>query len=449
MMNKKYNTTPELVVSLDIGTTKVVAIAGVLNEIGQVEVLGYGKVKSEGVLRGVVANIDKTSKAIADAIDMAERRAKYEFQVVNVGIAGQHIKSLHHRGIMLRDDAQKEISKQEVDKLAKDMYKLALSPGDQILHVIPQEFSVDEEEGILDPIGMAGARLEGNFHVITGKIAAANNILRCIKKAGIEVNEMILEPIGSASAVLSKEEIEAGVALVDIGGGTTDITIFQDGIIRHTAVIPFGGNIITSDIKEGCTVMNEQAEKLKVKFGQALADDIVDNRIITIPGITGRQPKEISEKNLARIIQARIEEILDYVVWEIRRSGYESKLIAGLVLTGGGALLKNIESLAESHTGHSTRIGIPTEYLAHQKESELSSPIFATAIGMLRYGLLDLDLELAKATIKAKQLAESEVKENNNLDDEEEEGDTWIGSAVNKGFKLVKDFFEATPDTDL
>ena len=446
MNKKKYNTTPELVVALDIGTTKVVAIAGVMNEIGQVDVLGYGKVKSEGVLRGVVANIDKTSKAIADAIDMAERKTKYEFQVVNVGIAGQHIKSLHHRGIKLREDAQKEIAKEEVEALAKDMYKLALSPGDKILHVIPQEFSVDEEEGILDPVGMAGARLEGNFHVITGKIAAANNIMRCIQKAGIEVNEMILEPIGSASAVLSKEEIEAGVALVDIGGGTSDITIFQDGIIRHTAVIPFGGNIITSDIKEGCTVMTEQAEKLKIKFGQALADDIVDNRIITIPGLKGRPPKEISEKNLARIIQARIEEIFDQVVWEIRRSGYENKLIAGLVLTGGGALLKNIEALAEYYTGFSTRIGRPTEYLAHNRDADLSSPIFATGIGMLRYGLLELDIEAAREAV-ARESENREKVLTDNKDGEEE--DSWLGTAVNRGFKLVKDFFEATPDTDL
>ena len=439
-MKRRLNNRSELIVALDIGTTKVVAIAGVMNDFGKVDILGFGKVKSEGVLRGVVANIDKTVKSISDAIDMAEKRAKHEFQIVHVGIAGQHIKSLHHRGILTRDDAQSEIEKKDIEKLVRDMYKLALPPGDKILHVIPQEFTVDEEEGVLDPVGMSGARLEGNFHVITGKIAAANNILRCIEKSGLEVNEMILEPIGSASAVLTEEEMEAGVALVDIGGGTSDITIFKDGIIRHTAVIPFGGNVITADIKEGCTVMKEQAEKLKIKFGSALADEIVDNRIITIPGLKGRPPKEISEKNLSRIIQARIEEILDYVVWEIRRSGYERKLIAGLVLTGGGSLLKHIDLLAEYHTGFSTRIGLPTEYLSHVHDKELESPIYSTGIGLLRYGLLNMDPDAASGN------EESTVGEN--MTDEEQD-EKWFGKVMNKGFTMIKDFFEATPDSDL
>ena len=237
-MGRLLNKERDLVVALDIGTTKVVAIAGMKNDLGQIEVLGYGKVKSEGVLRGVVANIDKTVQAISDAVDMAEKRAKYEFQVVHVGIAGQHIKSLHHRGITTREEPQSEIRSDEIEKMISDMYRLALPPGDQILHVIPQEFMVDEEEGIKDPVGMSGSRVEGNFHVVTGKMAAANNIMRSVERVQLKVSEIILEPIGSAAAVLSKEEMEAGVALVDIGGGTSDITIFQDGIIRHTAVVP-------------------------------------------------------------------------------------------------------------------------------------------------------------------------------------------------------------------
>ncbi|MDX1912259.1 MAG: cell division protein FtsA, partial [Saprospiraceae bacterium] len=329
----------DVVVAVDIGTTKVCAIAGRKNQHGKLEILGVGKVNSEGVLRGVVSNIEKTVNAISEAVIAARRGVNANFDWVHVGIAGQHIKSLQHRGILMRDNNLVEISQEDIDRLISDMYKLVLPPGDKIIHVIPQEYAVDNEQGILDPIGMSGVRLEANFHIITGQITASNNLYRCVEKAGLRVANMTLEPIASAMSVLNEEEKEAGVALVDIGGGTTDITIFQDGIIRHTAVIPFGGNVITKDIKEGCTVMPQQAEKLKVKFGSALAEEVFDNRIITIPGLKGREHKEISEKNLARIIQARMEEILDYVLWELRRSGYERRLIGGIVLTGGGSML--------------------------------------------------------------------------------------------------------------
>ncbi len=435
----------DLIVALDIGTTKVVAAAGIMNEIGLIEILGYGKVKSDGVKRGVVANIDKTAKAISDAIDMAEKRAKHEFQSVYVGIAGQHIKSVHHMGQKLRDSPEKEISRDEIELLINDMYKLALAPGDKIIHVVPQEYRIDGEEGILEPIGMCGSKLEGNFHVITGKVSAANNILRCIKKAGLEAKEMVLEPIGSASAVLSEEELKGGVVMVDIGGGTSDVTIFHEGIIRHTAVIPLGGNIITEDIKEGCSVMTEQAEKLKVKFGRALAEEIVDNRIITIPGLKGRPPREISELNLARIIQARMEEILDYVIWEIRRSGYETKLLAGMVLTGGGALLKDIVSLVEYHTGLSTRIGTPNEHLAHHRDGELKSPIYATSIGILRYALS----QQQKNEWKKELVTTEATNENGESNEENRENNKPLGKIVNRGFKLIKEFFEASPDSEL
>jgi len=285
----------DVVVALDIGTTKVCAIAGAKNEYDKIEIVGIGTVRSEGVSRGVVSNIDKTVKAIREAIEIAERNANMKFNIVHVGIAGQHIKSLHHHGLLMRNDANKEINEEDVDKLIKDMHKLVLPPGDKILHVIPQEFTVDDERDIVDPIGMSGGRLEANFHIITGQITASRNILRCIEKVGLEVADITLEPIASSSAVLSNEEKEAGVALVDIGGGTTDITIFKDGIIRHTAVIPFGGNVITKDIQEGCTVMKDQAEKLKVKFGSALADEIYDNRVIIIPGFRGRRKESCKD----------------------------------------------------------------------------------------------------------------------------------------------------------
>ena len=432
----------DIVVALDIGTTKVCAIAGRRNAYGRIEILGVGKVQSEGVLRGVVANIDKTVKAIQEAIDIAERTAGKEFSDVYVGIAGQHIKSLHNRGILTREDPQSEITREDVQRIIKDMHRLALPPGDKILHVIPQEFTVDEEEGIIDPVGMSGARLEGNFHVITGKLSAANNINRSVEKAGLHVADITLEPIASASSVLSEQEKVAGVALVDIGGGTTDVTIFQEGIIRHTAVIPFGGNIITKDIKEGCTVMEEQAEKLKVRFGSALAEEVIDNRIITIPGINGRESKEISERNLARIIQARMEEILDYVVWEIRRTGYERKLIAGIVLTGGGSQLKHLNLLSEFHTGLATRIGQPTEHLAAGFDNKVENPIYATAVGLLIEGI---------AVEEEKRLRVLEGGEIEREDEDEDigNGNNSIKRMLDKSVKAVVDFLSASPETDI
>lgn len=428
----------DVVVALDIGTTKVCALAGRKNEHGKIEVLGIGKVDSEGVLRGVVSNIEKTVNAISEAIAIAKRASGLDFKTVHVGIAGQHIKSLQHRGILTRDNDHTEISQRDIDKLISDMYKLVLPPGDKILHVIPQEYTVDNEQGILDPIGMSGIRLEANFHIITGQITASNNIQRCVDRAGLKVANLTLEPIASATAVLSEEEKEAGVALVDIGGGTTDITIFQDSIIRHTAVIPFGGNVITKDIKEGCNVMSPQAEKLKVKFGSALADEVYDNRIITIPGLKGRDPKEISEKNLARIIQARVEEILDYVLWEIRRSGYERKLIGGIVLTGGGALLNHIDKLSEYHTGMTTRVGVPVEHLGHGYQQQLSSPMYATAIGLLMKGIEDVEKGKVKTDVGPKK--EEPVEE-------EEEAET-SGRWLEQIFKKTKEWFEAEPDSN-
>lgn len=450
-MNEQKPLATDLVVALDIGTTKVCAIAGRKNEHGKLEILGVGKVDSIGVMRGVVTNIEKTVNAISEAIQAAERAAKSKFSRVHVGIAGQHIKSLQHRGILTRDNDHTEISSKDITRLVNDMYKLVLPPGDKILHVIPQEYTVDNEQGITDPIGMSGVRLEANFHIITGQISASNNIHRCVERATLGVESMTLEPIASAVAVLSEEEKEAGIALVDIGGGTTDITIFHEGIIRHTAVIPFGGNVITSDIKEGCTVMQHQAEQMKVKFGSALAEEVFDNRIITIPGIKGRDYKEIGEKNLARIIQARMEEIFDYVVWEIRRSGYERKLIGGIVLTGGGSLMRDIEKLCEFHTGMATRIGVPIEHLAHGYHEQVCSPIFSTAIGLLLNGIqMEEEKARLRPVVEEKPVIETvvEVAPQPEMAMEEkstQQGGKWLESI----FKKTKEWFEAEPDTDL
>ena len=431
----------DVVVALDIGTTKVCAIAGRKNEHDKIEILGVGKVDSEGVMRGIVTNIEKTVKAISDAVAAAERAVGKPIKIVHVGIAGQHIKSLQHRGILTRDVDNDEISQKDIDKLVGDMFKLVLPPGDKILHVIPQEYTIDNEQGITDPIGMSGVRLEANFHIITGQITASHNIDRCVRKSGLQVADMTLEPIASAAAVLSEEEKEAGIALVDIGGGTTDITIFQEGIIRHTAVIPFGGNVITKDIKEGCSVIHQQAEKLKIKFGSALAEEVYDNRIITIPGLKGRDPKEISEKNLARIIQARVEEILDYVVWEIRRSGYERKLIGGVVLTGGGALLSHIEKLTAFHTGMNTRIGLPIEQLAHGYTEQVCSPVYSTAIGLLIKGVDANEKRPERIEEPVAETAEVGEKEPSNA---REVGGKWYEQL----FKKTKEWFEDEPDSE-
>ena len=441
MMTELVPQASDVVVALDIGTTKICCMAGRRNEHGKLEVLGLGKVESAGVLRGVVSNIEKAVNAIKEAVEIAERQARMKFRVVQVGIAGQHIKSLQHRGILTRDSDHAEINRRDVDRLVNDMFKLVLPPGDKIIHVFPQEFTVDNEQGISDPVGMCGVRLEANFHIITGQITAINNLFRCVEKAGLKVGDLTLEPIASAEAVLSDEEKQAGVALVDIGGGTTDITIFHEGIIRHTAVIPFGGNVVTADIKEGCTVMQPQAEKLKVRFGSAMADEVYDNRIITVPGLKGREHKEISEKNLARIIQARMEEIFNYVLWEIRRSGYERKLIGGIVLTGGGALLNHTEKLADLCTGMSTRIGMPLEHLAHGYKEQINSPIFSTGIGLLLRGLQELGDMPEPAP--AQQEAPAQPAEPSNVSEEKSQG--WLDNVLRK----TREWFEAEPDVDL
>jgi cell division protein FtsA len=274
---------PEIVVGLDIGTTKIACLVGRKTDHGKIEILGIGKAPSLGVSRGVVSNIEKTVQSIRAAVEEAEAKSGIEIKVVNVGIAGQHIKSLQHRGMITRDSIEEEISQKDVDELIDDMYKLVMMPGEEIIHVLPQEYIVDRQPGIKDPIGMSGVQLEANFHIITGQMAAARNIFKCVHKAGLEVSELILEPLASSSAVISSEEKEAGVALVDIGGGTTDIAIFHDGIIRHTSVIPFGGNVITEDIKEGCTIMQRQAELLKTKFGSAVTQTSQENEVVCIP----------------------------------------------------------------------------------------------------------------------------------------------------------------------
>lgn len=378
-----------VIVGLDIGTTKIACFIGTKNDHGKIEIISMGKSESLGVQRGVVSNINSTVESIKRAVEEAKARLEGQLKIssVIVGIAGQHINSLQHRGIHTRQNTENEISQKDINALIEDMYRLAMRPGDEIIDVLPQEYIVDNEQGIKDPIGMSGVRLEANFHIITGQITAAMNIKKCVERAGLEVKDMVLEPLASSEAVLSEEEKDAGVVLVDIGGGTTDIAIFHDGIIRHTHVIPFGGNVITDDIKEGCSILKHQAEKLKMKFGSALSSESQESEVVCIPGLKGKAPKEISVKNLAAIIQARMEEIIDSVYYEIVNSGYAKKLIGGIVVTGGGAQLKHLTQLFEYTTGIETRIGYPTEHLANTNTIEnLSSPIYSTGIGLVIKG---------------------------------------------------------------
>jgi len=382
----------DISVGLDIGTTKIVAMIGRKNEYGKIELLGIGKAKSLGVHRGVVNNITQTIQSIQQAVDEAIAVSGVQINEAIVGIAGQHIRSLQHSDYITRPNSQEVIDESDLEKLENQVHKLVMLPGEEIIHVLPQEFKVDGQAEIKEPIGMYGGRLEANFHVVVGQVSSIRNIGRCIKSAGLSLAGITLEPLASADAVLSQEEKEAGVALIDIGGGTTDLAIFKDGIIRHTAVIPFGGNVVTEDIKEGCSIIEKQAELLKTKFGSAWPGENKDNEIVSIPGLRGRDPKEITLKNLSKIIHARVVEIIEQAFVEIRNYGHEEpkkKLIAGIVLTGGGAQLKHIKQLVEYITGMDTRIGYPNEHLAGDTDEAISSPTFATAIGLLMKGLDD------------------------------------------------------------
>ena len=377
-------------VGLDIGTTKIVAMVGAKNEFNKVEILGVGKSKSLGVHRGVVNNITQTIQSINQAIEEAKTLSGEVIDEVVVGIAGQHIRSLQHSDYITRPNPQEVISIDDVERLVQQVYKLVMLPGEEIIHVLPQEYKVDGQAEIKEPIGMYGGRLEANFHVVVGQVSSIKNIGRCVKSAGLKMGNITLEPLASSQAVLSQEEKEAGVALIDIGGGTTDLAIFKDGIIRHTAVIPFGGNVITEDIKEGCSIIEKQAELLKIKFGSSWPGENRDSEIVSIPGLRGREPKEISLKTLSKIINARVVEIIEQVFLEIKNYGHDDqkkKLIGGVVITGGGSQLKHLKQLVEYITGMDTRIGYPSEHLAGDTGNAETSPILATAVGLLMNAL--------------------------------------------------------------
>ena len=382
-----------IVVGLDIGTTKIACFVGVKNDHGKIEIISMGKSKSKGVKQGVVFNIGETIESIEKAIEDTQQNVdegNLVLKHVVVGIAGQHIRSMQNRGSFSRKDLSREISQKDIKDFIKDMNGLVMNPGEEIITVIPQEYNIDGLPGIKNPIGMEGSRMEANFHIITGQVSNVKNIYNCVQRAGLEIDDVILEPIASADAVLNEEEKEAGIVLVDIGGGTTDVAIFHEGIIRHTAVIPYGGNVITQDIKKGCKILERHAENLKVKFGSAVAKKSSENEVVCIPGLKGQQPKEITLKTLAHIIESRMTEIILLVKQQIDNSGYADENIGGIVVTGGGSKLKHLTQLFDYKTGMSSRIGYPCEHLANENNQDLMSPMYSTGIGSVSYTHLTL-----------------------------------------------------------
>ncbi|MFT4017385.1 MAG: cell division protein FtsA [Agriterribacter sp.] len=407
------NNEQPIIVGLDIGTTKIAAIAGRKNEYGKLEILGFGRANSNGVQHGMVLNIDQTIKAIQAALENCyASNPDLEINEVYVGIAGHHIKSLQTRGDIVRHNTDEEISQAEIDQLVSNQYKTYIPAGDQIIDVIPQEFTVDNFQNITNPIGYSGVKVGANFHIITGDRNAIRNINRSVEKSNLQVKDLVLQPLASAAAVMCEQDLEAGVVIVDIGGGTTDIAVFYEGILKHTAVIPFGGENITNDIKTGLGVLKTQAEQMKVKFGSALMDEARNNAYITIPGLRGMTPKEISVQNLAKIIQARMSEILDFVTYHLNQVGIEKKMLnGGIVLTGGGSQLKHLIQLTEYITGLDARIGFPNEHLASGHIDELTKPMYATCIGLILkgYNVYENTLEKPKLLkFTAKEIKEEE-----------------------------------------
>jgi cell division protein FtsA len=425
----------KIIVGLDIGTTKVCVLVGTQNQQDKLEILGIGQALSDGVIGGVISNLDKTVSAIKKAVKQAEENSGIDIKVVNVGIAGSHIQSSVHHGSITRETVEEEITVADIDKLTNDMYRTLIPPGSKIIHVMPQNYMVDYEGGIKDPVGMAGVKLEADFHIITAQTSVITNIYKCIKRANLVAENLILETLASSLAVLSEEEKEAGVCLLDIGGGTVDIAIFHDSIIRHTAVIPFGGYSITTDIKEGLKVMESQAELLKTRFGKVLADEETLQEVVTIPGLKNRPPKEVSIHNLASIIEARMEEIIELIHEEIIASGFHNKLGAGVVITGGGAQLRSVKQLFEYITKLDTRIGYPSEYLSKTKLEEVKSPRHSTAIGLVLAGFKPLDYREARYQV-AKINARNALKQKNQ---KEKQGLDFLKKIINKTKGLLID----------
>jgi cell division protein FtsA len=375
-----------IIVGLDIGTTKVCAVVAGTDEHGRINILGIGRSPSDGITRGVVTHIDRTTNAISTAIHEAQATSGVAIKSVVVGIAGDHIQSFQSRGVISISGPENEVTQADIDRLIEDCKRVALPADRKIIHVIPQEFIIDGQDGVYDPLGMSGVRMEANVHIITGLVSAAQNIYRCVQRAGLEVTDMVLEPLASSYAVLDDEEKEVGIALIDVGGGTTDLAVFEERTIRHTAVIGIAGRKVTDDIRKGLGILNDQAERLKREHGCAYVPAVINSDPIVLPGLGGRAPLEIDRLLLAQIIQPRMEEIFEIVALEIKRSGYSKHLSGGAVLTGGGALIKGTAELARDVLGMPVKIGIPAGFSGGLVR-EIENPAYSTAVGLVYHGL--------------------------------------------------------------
>ncbi|MDR1673103.1 MAG: cell division protein FtsA [Bacteroidales bacterium] len=381
----------QYVAAIDVGTTKIVTLLGKRAENGKLEIVDFTHSESKGIRRGEVLNPEDAAVVIRQTVEELKSRTNIGFSGVFVGVAGRHIRIQQSRNYVNRPDYEKSIEKADLDKLREDAANIPLESGEEIIHVLPKSYLVDNETDIANPIGMPGKRLEANFNIVIGSSDSLKRVDKCIRQAGLEIKEIILEPLASAAAVLYDEERETGVALVDIGGGTTDIAIFHENVLQYTAVIPFGGDVITKDIKETCGLSEQVAEEIKIQFGTALSNEASENKYIIIPTkVPGREPKEISFHNLAGIIQARMEEIIEAIMFYINASGCSEKLGSGIVITGGGAMLQHLKQLFCYRTGKEVRIGYPGEHLAGDTES-INETRFATAVGLLMKGFHYMD----------------------------------------------------------
>lgn len=371
-----------LIVGLDIGTSKVAAIVGEINEEGGVEIIGIGSNPSRGLKKGVVVNLETTVQSIQRAIEEAELMAGCQIHSVYAGIAGSHISSLNSHGIVAIKD--KEVTQADIDRVIDSARAVAIPADQKILHILPQEFIIDSQEGIKEPIGMSGIRLEARVHMVTGAVSAAQNIIKCIRRCGLEVEDIILEQLASCSAVLTEDEKNLGICLVDIGGGTTDIAVFTDGAIRHTCVIPIAGDQVTNDIAVALRTPTHHAETIKIKHACALTQLANLNEMVEVPSIGDRPPRCISRQNLAEIIEPRFEELMILIQAELRRSGFEDLIAAGIVLCGGSSKVEGLVELAEEIFHMPVRLGVP-QYVTGLTDV-IRNPAFATGVGLLLFG---------------------------------------------------------------
>ncbi|PKP38615.1 MAG: cell division protein FtsA [Bacteroidetes bacterium HGW-Bacteroidetes-14] len=372
--------------AVDLGTTKVVSLVGEKSESGY-KIIAFKEAPSKGIMRGEVVNIMNVLESLNPTLQEIKEENNIEIKEVFVGIAGQHIRCTDEGCKRNRQRPDQLISQKEVDDMREEMYKTRVNAGEKILHVIPQSYNVDDHIGQTEVVGMVGSQIEGNYKIFIGRTNSAEHSKSVIARAGLKLKELVLEPVASALAVVSEEEMEMGVAMVDIGGGTTDLLIIEDNIIRHTAVIPFGGNSITEDLKQGCGVSSRNAEQMKIQYGSCITDYAPDNKTVVIPGIGGRDSREVSFKVIASIIEARVAEIVEAIMYEIERSGYQDKLAAGIVLTGGGSQLAHICNYVSYKTGYETRIASPKINITFDSPEAVSKPSSSTAVGLLIYGI--------------------------------------------------------------